>query len=163
MVHFKQESDPDGNRRYMCYRITLYNVQCQDNVTIVFNNIILYKIFINKRIITITYVTTSMPSLPDLVWFNNTVIIQYTAYSIHWQWVQCIFDQYNTWVRKKAASPDTRYMCASLFCSQWLASCLSTLGHKWNTCSPQLRYIHAGINVALEKYIVNSCNNTLLY
>ena len=41
--------------------------QCQDNVSIVRNNILLHKILINKSIIKITYVTTSMPLLPDIV------------------------------------------------------------------------------------------------
>ena len=85
MFHFQHESDSDGNRQYMCYHITLYNVQCQDNINIVYNNILLYKILINKIIIKITYVTTSLPILPDIVWFNNTVIIQCTVYSVHWQ------------------------------------------------------------------------------
>ena len=84
MVHFQQKSDSDINRRYMCYCITLYNVQCQDNTNIAYNNNnLLYKILINKRIIKITYVTISTPILPDIVYFNNTVIIQCTVYSIH--------------------------------------------------------------------------------
>ena len=58
MVHFQQEYDSDGNHQYMCHCITLYNVQCQDNVNIANNNNFLYKILINKRIIKITYVTT---------------------------------------------------------------------------------------------------------
>ena len=47
----------------------LYNVQCQDNVNISYNINLLYKTFINKRIIiiNITYVTTSVPILPDIV------------------------------------------------------------------------------------------------
>ena len=85
LIHFQKKSDWDGNHPYMCYCITLYNVQCQDNVNIVNNNILLYKILIKKNIIKITYVTTSMPILPDIVLFNNTVIIQCTVYSVHWQ------------------------------------------------------------------------------
>ena len=72
MVHFQQKSESVVNRQYMCYRLTLYNVKtmskhCQDNVSIVRNNILLHKILINKSIIKITYVTTSMPLLPDIV------------------------------------------------------------------------------------------------
>ena len=26
-----------------------------------------------------------MPILPDTVWFNNTVVIPCTVYSVHWQ------------------------------------------------------------------------------
>ena len=67
MGHLQQKSDTYVNHRYMCYRIPLYNVQCQDNVNISYNNNLLYKALKNKRIINITYVTTSMPILPDIV------------------------------------------------------------------------------------------------
>ena len=136
-VRFKQESDC----RYMCYCITLYNVQCQDNVNIVYNNILLYKILINKSIIKITYVTTSIPILPDIVWFNNTVVIQCTVCSIHWQLVQYSFSAREACV--------IRYMTHkwnSGSCGQWLASYPSTLGHVWDACSVRLRY--ARIHVA---------------
>ena len=43
------------------------SVQCQDTVNIAYNNNLLYKILINKIIIKITYVTTSMPILHDLI------------------------------------------------------------------------------------------------
>ena len=43
------------------------SVQCQDTVNIAYNSILLYKILIDKRIIKITHVTTSMPILPDTV------------------------------------------------------------------------------------------------
>ena len=43
------------------------SVQCQDTVDVAYNNNLLYKILIDKRIIKITYVTTSMPILPDII------------------------------------------------------------------------------------------------
>ena len=79
MVHFKQKSDSDENCWYMCYCFTLYNVN------IVYNHNLIYKILINKSIIKITYVTTSMPILPEIVWLNNTVVIPCTVYIEHWQ------------------------------------------------------------------------------
>ena len=44
-----------------------------NNVKIVYNNILLHKILINENIIKIIYVTTYMPILADIAWFNNTV------------------------------------------------------------------------------------------
>ena len=55
------------------------------NVSIVYNNNLIYKILIIESIIKITYVTISMPILTDIVWFNNTVVIPCTVYSVHWQ------------------------------------------------------------------------------
>ena len=43
------------------------SVQCQDTVNIAYNNNLLYKILMDKRVIKITYATTSMPILPDIV------------------------------------------------------------------------------------------------
>ena len=154
----------------MCYCITLYNIQCQDNVNIVYNNILLYKTVINKSIIKITYVTTSMPILSDIVWFNNTVVIQCTVYSIHGQWVQYSFVQYNQ-------------ECGQSLC-HWQVQNLGKHAVKLHTCV-QFRILHSvacllSLNTltcvkcshitlhifkntcSIGKYVVNTCNNTLL-
>ena len=79
-------------RFHMCYYYT-ESVQCQDTVNIAYY-INLYKILMIK-IIKITDVTTSITILPDIVYFNNIVVIQFTVYSIQWQWVQCNIGQDN--------------------------------------------------------------------
>ena len=64
----------------------LYNIISKIMLTIVKNLIYIYVyiFLINKRIINITYVNTSIRH------FNNTVVILCTVYIVHWPWVQYI-------------------------------------------------------------------------
>ena len=165
MVHFQQKSDSDENRRYMCYRLTLYNVQCQDNVNIVYNNNLLYKILINKSIIKITYVTISIPILPDIGWFNNTVVIQCTVYSVHWQLDTVWLCSVKPRVQVKLVLYDTPHTCMPpCFCGQASGCLLSCVLQHWDTCETPVRFSYTFGNTCSNiEYVVHACNNTLLH
>ena len=153
MVHFQQKSDSDGNHPYMCYHLTLYNVQCQDNINIVYNHNLIYKILINKSIIKTTYVTTSMTILPAIVWFNNTVVIQCTVYIVYTDnWIQCILAQYNQeWGRSLCFMIyHTRVCMPPCFCGQASTCLLSCVLQHLDTCGTPVRLgyiIHSRIHV----------------